>query len=157
MTFLLLPILVPFLTAVITMLFWHDRTIQRRINVVGGVALFAASLGLLALVVQDGIQVAQIGNWPAPFGITLVADLFSAIMIAMTGLMGLVVTVYSLGSIDERRESFGYYPLLHTLLTGVSGAFLTGDVFNLYVWFEVMLIASFVLMALGGQRNQLEG
>jgi len=120
-------------------------------------AFFVSSLGLLALVWRDGIQVAQIGNWPAPFGITLVADLFSAIMVVMAGLMGLVVAVYSLGSIDERREAFGYYPLLHTLLMGVSGAFLTGDLFNLYVWFEVMLIASFVLMALGGQRAQLEG
>lgn len=154
---LLLPILVPFFTAVTAMLFWHERQIQRRINVVGGVAFFASTLGLLALVWRDGIQSEQIGNWPAPFGITLVADLFSAIMIVMAGLMGLIVAVYSLGSIDARRESFGYYPLLHTLLLGVSGAFLTGDMFNLYVWFEVMLIASFVLMALGGQRDQLEG
>lgn len=154
---LLLPVLVPFLTAVVTTLFWHDRRIQRRVNVVGGIAFFASTVGLLVLVRQDGIQATQIGNWPAPFGITLVADLFSAIMVAMAGLMGLVVVVYSLGSIDERRESFGYYPLLHTLLMGVSGAFLTGDMFNLYVWFEVMLIASFVLMALGGQRDQLEG
>ncbi|NDJ76347.1 MAG: Na+/H+ antiporter subunit D [Chloroflexi bacterium] len=155
--FLLLPVLVPFLTAVVTMLFWHERLIQRRVNVVGGIAFFVAALGLLALVWRDGIQATQIGNWPAPFGITLVADLFSAIMVVMAGLMGLVVAVYSLGSIDERREAFGYYPLLHTLLMGVSGAFLTGDMFNLYVWFEVMLIASFVLMALGGQRDQLEG
>ena len=154
---LLLPILVPFLTAVVAMLFWYDRMVQRRVNVVGGMAFFVSSLGLLALVWRDGIQAAQIGNWPAPFGITLVADLFSAIMVVMAGLMGLIAAVYSLGSIDERREAFGYYPLLHTLLMGVSGAFLTGDMFNLYVWFEVMLIASFVLMALGGQRDQLEG
>ena len=154
---LLLPILVPFLTAVVTLLFWHNRIIQRRANVAGGAVFFAVSAGLLASVWRDGIQVAQIGNWLAPFGITLVADLFSAIMVVMAGLMGLVVAIYSLGSIDERREAFGYYPLLHTLLMGVAGAFLTGDMFNLYVWFEVMLIASFVLMALGGQRDQLEG
>ena len=154
---LLLPVLVPFLTAVSAMSFWHNRMIQRRINITGGVAHALAGLGLLALVWRDGIQVAQIGDWPAPFGITLVADLFSAIMVAIAGIMGLAVAVYSLGSIDERREAFGYYPLLHTLVMGVSGAFLTGDMFNLYVWFEVMLIASFVLMALGGQRDQLEG
>ncbi len=154
---LLLPVLVPFATAVITLLLWHDRLLQRRINVIGGIVFFAASLGLLARVWFDGIQAIQIGNWPAPFGITLVADLFSAIMVVMAGLMGIIVAVYSLDSIDERRESFGYYPLLHTLLLGVTGAFLTGDMFNLYVWFEVMLIASFVLMALGGQRDQLEG
>jgi multicomponent Na+:H+ antiporter subunit D len=68
-----------------------------------------------------------------------------------------MAVVYSFASIDVQRESFGYYPLLHILLMGVCGAFLTGDIFNLYVWFEVMLIASFVLLALGGERAQLEG
>jgi multicomponent Na+:H+ antiporter subunit D len=106
---------------------------------------------------QDGIQVAQIGNWPAPFGITLVADLLSATMVVLAGLMGMAVAVYSLTSTDPRREAFGYYPLLHILLMGICGSFLTGDLFNLYVWFEVMLIASFVLLALGGERAQLEG
>ncbi|MEW6579991.1 MAG: Na+/H+ antiporter subunit D [Chloroflexota bacterium] len=154
---LVLPILIPFLTAVTALLAWHNRLLQRRINVAGASLHFAVALGLLASVSRDGIQVTQIGNWPAPFGITLVADLFSAIMVTMTGLMGLTVAVYSLGTIDARRESFGYYALLHTLLMGVSGAFLTGDMFNLYVWFEVMLIASFVLMALGGAKEQLEG
>jgi multicomponent Na+:H+ antiporter subunit D len=93
----------------------------------------------------------------APFGITLVADLLSAIMVVLAGLMGLAVAVYSLASIDQQREAFGYYPLLHILLMGVCGAFLTGDIFNLYVWFEVMLIASFVLLALGSERPQIEG
>ena len=154
---LLLPILIPFLTAVFALLAWHNRSLQRRINVVGAALHLAAALALLAWVSREGIQAVQIGNWPAPFGITLVADLFSAIMVVMTGLMGLTVAIYSLGSIDPRRESFGYYALLHTLLMGVSGAFLTGDMFNLYVWFEVMLIASFVLMTLGGSQQQLEG
>jgi len=154
---LLLPILIPFLTAVSTLIFWHNRTTQRRLNVIGGIAHPLAGIALLVAVWREGIQATQIGNWPAPFGITVVADLFSAIMVVMAGLMGLIVAVYSLGSIDARRESFGYYPLLHTLLMGVTGAFLTGDMFNLYVWFEVMLIASFVLMALGGHRQQLEG
>jgi multicomponent Na+:H+ antiporter subunit D len=86
-----------------------------------------------------------------------VADLLSAIMIVLAGIIGLAGTVYSLLTIDSERESFGYYPLFHVLLTGVCGAFLTGDIFNLYVWFEVMLIASFVLLALGGERPQMEG
>ena len=58
---------------------------------------------------------------------------------------------------DRGREAFGYYPLVHVLLLGVCGAFLTGDLFNLYVWFEVMLMASFVLLVLGGERPQLHG
>ncbi len=103
------------------------------------------------------MQVLQVGNWQAPFGITLAADLFSALMVLLASIKGLGVAIYSLSSIDSRREAFGYYPLMNVLLMGVCGAFLTGDMFNLYVWFEVMLIASFVLLALGGERPQLEG
>ena len=84
---------------------------------------------------------------------SIVADLFSAIMVAITGLIGFTVTLYSLSSIDDRREQFGYYPLVSILLMGISGAFLTGDMFTLYVWFEVLLISSFVLLALGGERD----
>jgi multicomponent Na+:H+ antiporter subunit D len=95
--------------------------------------------------------------WPAPFGITLVADLLSAIMVVLAGFMGFAVALYSLVSDRRERERFGYYPLLQLLLAGVCGAFLTGDIFNLYVWFEVMLIASFVLLALGGERRAAGG
>jgi multicomponent Na+:H+ antiporter subunit D len=86
-----------------------------------------------------------------------VADLFSAIMTVLGALMGFTVVIYSLTSMDSKRESFGYYVFFHLLLMGVSGVFLTGDLFNLYVWFEVMLMSSFVLLALGGERHQLEG
>ena len=85
------------------------------------------------------------------------ADLLAAIMVLLTGVTGLAVAVYSLGSIDAAREAHGYHPLFHVLLMGVSMAFLTGDLFNLYVAFEVMLMASFVLLSLGGERAQLEG
>src|SRR5690606_31894946 len=65
--------------------------------------------------------------------------------------------VYSLANIDERRESYGYYPLYQILLMGICGSFLTGDLFNLYVWFEVMLVSSFVLLVLGGESAQVIG
>jgi len=154
---LILPLLIPLLTAIAAILAWKWPQVQRGLSVVGAAGLLAAGVGLLVSVSQEGIQAVQMGGWPAPFGITLVADLLSAIMVVLAGLVGLAVAVYSLASMDPQREAFGYYPLLHVLLMGVSGAFLTGDVFNLYVWFEVMLIASFVLVALGGERAQLEG
>jgi multicomponent Na+:H+ antiporter subunit D len=154
---LIAPILIPLLTATFAILASPWRTAQRVLGVAGAGALLAAGLGLLSDVWQNGIQVAFIGGWPAPFGITLVADLLSAIMVVLAGIMGLAVAVYSLVMIDARREAFGYYPLLHVLLVGVCGAFVTGDLFNLYVWFEVMLISSFVLLALGGERGQMEG
>lgn len=155
--FLALPILVPLLTAVVCFLFWRRVVVQRSLGLLGSAGLLASALKLLHSVWRDGIQSAQTGNWPAPFGITLVADIFSAIMVILAGLMGFGVMVYSLASMDRPRESFGYYPFFHILLAGVCGAFLTGDLFNLYVWFEVMLMASFVLIVLGGDRAQLEG
>lgn len=155
--YLILPILIPLLTAVLCLLLFRKPKLQRWIGVSGAGVLLVVALWLLLLVRNQGIQAVQIGNWPAPFGITLVADLFSAILIVLAGVLGLAVAVYSLESVDSQRQSFGYYPLMHFLLVGVCGAFLTGDLFNLYVWFEVMLMASFVLLALGGERGQMEG
>ncbi len=154
---LILPILIPLATAVTQLLLLHRRAWQRRFSVVGAAGLLIAGGWLLIDVWRDGIQAGQIGNWPAPFGITLVADLFSALMVVIAGLTGLAVAVYSLANIDAQREEHGYHPLVHFLLMGVCGAFLTGDVFNLYVWFEVMLISSFVLLSLGGAAAQIEG
>jgi len=155
--FIILPILIPFFTAIVCLLTWKSVRLQRVFSVIGASALLITALGLLRSIWKVGIQSTQIGSWPAPFGITLVADLFSAIMVVMAGLVGSAVAVYSLAAMDKWRESFGYYPLLNILLMGVCGAFLTGDIFNLYVWFEVMLIASFVLIELGGEKAQLEG
>jgi len=154
---LVLPILIPLATAALSFIVWRRGSLQRLLGVLGSAGVLAVSILLLETVRRDGIQVSAIGGWPPPWGITLVADLFGAIMVAVTGLMGLAVAVYSMASIDRRREAFGYYPLYNVLLMGVCGAFLTGDIFNLYVWFEVMLMASFVLLALGGERGQMEG
>lgn len=153
----LLPILIPLLTAATCLLLWKRQRAQRALSLAGGAALLCAGAALLAVVVTRGIQVAQLGNWSAPYGISIVADLLSGIMVTVTGIIGCSVLVYSLSSVDERRQSFGFHPLIHVLLLGVCGAFLTGDIFNMYVWFEVMLIASFVLVALGGEKAQLEG
>jgi len=154
---LILPVLIPLLTAVGCLLGRRWRGVQRVLGVIGAVALLVTSVGLLREVWVHGIQSAQMGNWPAPFGITLVADVFSAVMVLVAAIIHFAITIYSLGTMDMRREAYGYYTLLNILLMGVCGAFLTGDLFNLYVWFEVLLIASFVLMALGGERAQMEG
>lgn len=154
---LLLPILTPFATAVLALLSWNHRRLQRTLGIVGTILLLASAILLFDQVHTYGPQAVQIGAWPAPFGITVVADLFSAIMVLLAGLMGFVVGLYSLVNIDEERQQLGFYPLYHILLAGVCGSFLTGDLFNLYVWFEVMLIASFVLLALGSEKQQLEG
>ena len=154
---LILPILIPFLTAILSLFAWRWQKVQQLLSVVGTAALLFMGIKLVLSVKLHGIMAVQISNWQAPFGITFVADLFSGIMVALAGLMGLSVTVYSIASISKQNQSLGYFPLLQILLMGVVGAFLTGDIFNLYVWFEVMLISSFVLMVLGGGRKQMEG
>jgi multicomponent Na+:H+ antiporter subunit D len=111
----------------------------------------------MVVVLRDGVVAAQMGQWAAPFGITLVADLLSAVMVVITAITGLAVAVYSLGDITEEQEKLGYHALFQVLIAGVTGAFLTGDLFNLYVWFEVMLISSFGLLVLGNGREQIDG
>jgi multicomponent Na+:H+ antiporter subunit D len=152
-----LPLVIPLAAAGGSILFWGRRNVQRWLAVLGTGALLAVGIALLISVRTNGILVVEVGDWPAPFGIVLVADLLSAIMVVLTGLIGFAVALYSLATVEARHEAFGYFPLLQILLLGVCGAFLTGDIFNLYVWFEVMLIASFVLLALGGRRSQIEG
>src|SRR5689334_7018322 len=125
---LMLPILIPLMTAIAMLTLWCARRTHRPQRVVGHAELLGPSLAMLAAVRRNGVQSTRIGSWPAPFGITVLADLFSAIMLTLTGLMRLSVAVYSLSSIHTRREAFGYWPLLHILRSGVCGSFLTGDI-----------------------------
>ncbi|MEM9969804.1 MAG: Na+/H+ antiporter subunit D [Pseudomonadota bacterium] len=150
------PLVLPFLTAVFAFL-TRFGPIGRWISVGGNVALLAASAVLMARVLDDGVIAAQMGGWGAPFGITLVADYLSAVMVVITAITALAVSVYALSDIDERKEHLGYHALFNVLIGGVAGAFLTGDLFNLYVWFEVMLISSFGLLVLGGKKAQIDG
>lgn len=154
---LTLPILVPLLAAATGLVGWRNPLVQRASGVFGALGLLAAGVALLADVRRDGIQVVNIGGWPAPYGITLVADHFSALMVVAAGTIGAAVAIYALVDIDPRRQAFGFFPLMNFLLMGVTAAFLAGDVFNLYVWFEVLLISAFVLLTLGNRRAQLEG
>ncbi len=154
---LVLPILIPIATAILAFGTRAVPALQRSISIGGSLALLLAAVWLAVRVWSDGIVAGQMGGWAAPFGITLVADLLSAIMVLITAIAGLAVAVYALADINVRLESLGFHTLYHVLIGGVCGAFLTGDVFNLYVWFEVMLIASFGLLVLGGNRAQLDG
>jgi len=152
-----LPILIPLMSGAVSLVFWRSRLMQRLVAVGGTAGLLITALWLLASVNREGILVMHMGNWAAPFGISLVADLLGAIMVVLTGIIGLAVAIYSLATAGRGHEAYGYFPLMHLLLAGVAGAFLTGDIFNLYVWFEVMLVASFALLILGSEKAQMEG
>ncbi len=154
---LVAPLLLPLLTAATTAILWRRPRLQRAISLASSVLLLLAAVALLTRTLSHGPLVSHMGAWPAPFGIALVVDTFSAIMLVITGLMAVAVAVYASGQDAAARDRAGFHPLFHGLLLGVTGAFATGDLFNLYVWFEVMLIASFGLLVLDRTREQLAG
>lgn len=156
MSLLVFPIALPLLTAVILLLTLRLPLFQRWIAFISAIGLLGVAIAIFVEVEQKGIIVFQAGGWPAPFGITLVADLLASMLLVATGIVGVAVTATGFAGVDPKRESAGYHGLLHVLLMGVSGAFITGDLFNLYVWFEVMLVASFVLISLHRTRAQIE-
>ncbi|MFD2680654.1 Na+/H+ antiporter subunit D [Bacillus seohaeanensis] len=152
---LILPILIPLLTAVILMFFGKQIKVQRGIAAVSTAATIAASFVLVGTIHEQGIQTLNLSSWEAPFGITLVSDMLSALLVTTTSIITFVVVIYSFKSIGIEREKFYYYPVIQFLLVGVNGAFTTGDIFNLFVFFEVMLMSSYVLLVLGGTKIQL--
>lgn len=151
------PFLIPLFAAIATALLRRSIGAQRWIGVLASAALLAAGLALTRETSDGAILVARMGDWAAPFGIAIVVDLFSAIMISIAGLMALAVAIYALGPGSGVRDRAGFQPLFHALMFGVCGAFCAGDIFNLYVWFEVMLIASFGLLVLDRTREQIDG
>jgi multicomponent Na+:H+ antiporter subunit D len=154
---LFIPLLLPLLCAVLCIGSWNTVVVQRWIYLTGSVLMVVAAIALLAAVVDKGMITAQAGNWVAPVGITFACDYFSAIMVLISSAVCFALVFYVKDNLDAERKSFGFYPMAMLLMFGVTGSFLTGDVFNLYVWFEVMLMASFVLLTLGGEKAQLEG
>lgn len=123
--------------------------------VAGGVA--ACDLALVLRVLEQGPVAMTMGKWLPPFGISFTADLMGATFALAAAVVTLILLVYLQMDAPARAKKDGLYPLTLLLLGGVSGSFLTGDLFNLYVWFEVMLISSFGLMVLGGRNVQLDG
>ena len=151
------PIIIPLATAAVLLLGRRQPTFQHAASMLAAALHLATGAWLLYTVHHSGIRVLHVAAWPAPFGIALVADHLSALMVVITGIIYTAVSVYSRADISADHRERGYYPLMHILVGGISGAFLTGDLFNMYVWFEVMLMASFALLVLGKTRAQLDG
>ncbi len=153
----ILPVLINLITAIVLLMAWPFPKYQRYIGFLGTLAFSLTSVYLFIQVSHGEIYVTQSGNWAAPYGITFVLDGLSGMMILLTSICGLAVGGYASVSVKSKRVAFGFYPLLQFLLMALCGAFVAGDIFNLYVWFEVILITSFVLITLGGERAQLSG
>ncbi|WP_417407874.1 Na+/H+ antiporter subunit D [Hoeflea sp.] len=119
--------------------------------------LVLMTLGLLVHVVQSGTLTMTMGRWLPPFGISFTVDLLGAFFAATSALVALAACIYGRSDVDDTGRRYGFYPFLMLIMAGILGAFLTGDIFNLYVWFEVLLISSFGLLVLGSERKQLDG
>lgn len=152
-----LPVLLPITGLVLCLAFWRALLFQRGVMLTVAVLMLASAVYTLVRTSQGEVLAVRMGDWPAPVAITFVIDQTSAIMVLLNALVAVAAAIYSLGGIDRRREHSAYYALLCGLFAAVSGSFITADLFNLYVWFEVMLMSSFVLLSLGGRRAQIEG
>lgn len=152
---LVFPVLLPLVTAVILFFFKEKIKLQRVLSLISSVLSVITALVLTGRIYSEGILTLNLGGWQAPYGIVFVGDMFSALLVLAASIVGLAVLIYSFGSIGGERERYYYYSFFHFLLVGVNGSFLTGDIFNLFVFFEVMLMSSYALLSLGGTKIQL--
>ena len=159
---LVLPIVIPLVAAAAMLLFAESRRVPRLLialtaclgQITVATALLFFTTDSAPYIWREGIGTYSIGGWPAPFGIVLVVDRLSALMITLTAVLALPVLVYSTARWD--RLSVHYHPLLQFLLMGLNGAFLTGDLFNLFVFFEILLAASYALLLHGGGTRRVK-
>ncbi|ACQ71535.1 MULTISPECIES: Na+/H+ antiporter subunit D [Exiguobacterium] len=149
------PIVIPALAAIL-MMFMPKRVQLQRAMALGALVMTAiVSLFLVHTVSTEGIQILNLGNWQAPFGITLVSDMLSALLVTTSTLLTLFIVWFAVHYFSDSYEGNYLYISMLFLLVGVNGAFTTGDIFNLFVFFEVFLMSSYVLIVLGGRGVQL--
>ncbi|HMJ75498.1 MAG TPA: Na+/H+ antiporter subunit D [Iamia sp.] len=150
-----LPVLLPLVAAAISILVGRSRRWQRIVSITALTAGVGLAVAILVRVDRDGPLATQAGDWPAPLGISLVADRFSAVMLVVASVVLLAVAVYAVGQPGAERHHVGFQSVYLVLAAGVAASFLTGDLFNLFVAIEMMLTASYVLITLGGRLDQV--
>lgn len=152
---IILPIIIPLILGMVMIIFRKNINLHKWLSVIGIIAVGVSSVVLMVQIREEGIQVLHLGGWAAPFGVSMVVDMFSAILLVTSSIVSLCCLVYAFNTIEKKREDFYFYPMFLFLITGINGSFITGDIFNLFVCFEVMLIASYVLTFMGGEKRQL--
>ena len=150
-----LPIVLPLAGAAVSILVGRSRVAQRVVGISVLAALVVVSIVLLVQVDRNGTLVVHAGGRPAPLGITLVADRFAAVLLAVAEITLFAVLVYAIGEPGTERNHVGFQSAYLVLAAGVGASFLTGDLFNLFVAFEMMLTASYVLLTMGGRGEQV--
>ncbi len=150
------PVLVPLVTVVATTLAQRRPGLQQAISHAGGWVLLACALALVAQASDGRPAQAVFGGWGVPFGIEFLVDRLGAALVLIAAIMGVAALLFMASDADTQPRHPMLLPLLHGVLVGVGGSFATADLFNLYVWFEVMLICAVGLFAIGGRPDQLD-
>ena len=151
-----IPIFIPLLFAAITILFRKRIGMQRFLTFVATILTFGFSIYNIYLVNKHKILILEMGNWMSPFGITLTLDGLNSILVTTSSVVFLATLFYSFKTIDKIRELSFFYPGFLLIMVGVNGAFTTGDIFNLFVFYEILLMASYLLLLVGINKEQLK-
>lgn len=151
-----LPVLIPLATAAVTACSAHHRRWQQGFSWLGALAFFAVAAQLTITAAGDRATRMAFGHWPVPMAIEFHIDRTSALLLLVAATLGLAVLLSLHGNADSGPRRPSRLPLLHGTLAGVAGAFCTADLFNLYVWFELMLICALGLLAMGRRPDQLD-
>lgn len=152
---LVMPMIIPLLTGIILVFLRHYIKTQRVLGILSSIATVVVSVLILHQIQQEGILRLDFGGWLPPYGILFVADSFSMLLVVTTSIVTGILLIYAFSSIGKQYEHMFFYPFVFFLVAGVNGSFLTGDLFNLFVCFEVMLLSSYVLITMGGRKIQL--
>ena len=152
---LIAPMILPIMTAVILVFLRGNVRVQRLMTLMTLIAVLIISIFLLIEVEASGIMRLDFSGWLPPYGILFVGDALALLLVTVSTVVTIACCIYAFSTIGEAHENMFFYSFVLMLVAGVNGSFLTGDIFNLFVCFEVMLLASYVLVALGGGKRQL--
>ncbi|WP_163537831.1 Na+/H+ antiporter subunit D [Gracilibacillus sp. YIM 98692] len=150
-----LPIVIPLIAGILATLFHKKLSVVRIFSQIITVLNTVMVAYILWYIHQNGTVILESGDWMAPFGIVLVGDMLSMSLVLTTNIVALASVFFAPHSLNQKQEEFYFYTFYFLLVSGVSGAFITGDLFNLFVFFEVLLMASYAMIILGGGKVQL--
>lgn len=157
---IILFVVIPMATGILSLFCHGHRAVQAAVGFAGLLLNFALAVcAVIATFSAEGpsrVLASQMGNWPAPFGISVVVDGLAACMLAADALVALCLFLYCVTQTGARHQGGFFHPLFHLLIFGVQWTFITGDLFNLFVAFEIMLMASYALFIVGVGREQLK-
>jgi len=152
----MLPILLPLGTAILLLLLRKKPAIRNLVAAAGALATIAADLLVCARTLGGEVLTHRLGGWPPPFGILVVADGLNGLMLAVSAVVSGCALWFAFAYVRREFDRRVFLPLFMFQLTGINGAFLTGDIFNLFVFFEVMLMSTYCLISFLGEDRQIE-